>query len=211
MSGQKVKPKKKTRIQQENQERILEAALDVFSANGFRGSTIDMIAQNADMSKPNLLYYFPNKEAIYTTLLHNMLDTWIEPLSAIDPIGDPIEEIRNYISLKLEISRSNPKASQLFAYEILHGAGTIESALRGPFKLRVDQTVETINAWIAQGRLAKVDPYHLIFMIWGTTQHYADFEAQTRVLIGGDLSDDQIFSDAQETLLTVFLQGLMPR
>lgn len=203
--------KKTTRIQKENRERILNAALDIFSANGFRGSTIDMIANKADMSKPNLLYYFANKEAVYTALLHDMLDTWIEPLSAIDPIGDPIEEIRNYIVLKLEISRSNPKASQLFAYEMLQGAGLIDEALRGPLKTRVDETVVTLKRWMAEGRLAKVDPYHVIFMIWATTQHYADFESQTRVLIDGDLGDERVFEAAQSTLLTVFLNGLRPR
>ena len=211
MANPDLKPKKRTRIQKENRERILQAALDIFSAHGFRGSTIDMIAGNADMSKPNLLYYFASKEAVYTALLHDMLDTWIEPLSAIDPIGDPIEEIRNYIILKLEISRSNPKASQLFAYEMLQGAGLIDSALRGPLKRRVDQTVGILRTWMAAGRLAAVDPYHLIFMIWATTQHYADFEAQTRVLIGGDLGDDRVFEAAQSTLLTVFLNGLRPR
>ena len=50
-----------TRIQREKQEVILEAALDVFSREGFRGSTIDQIAEAAGMSKPNLLYYFARK------------------------------------------------------------------------------------------------------------------------------------------------------
>jgi TetR/AcrR family transcriptional regulator len=45
-----------TRIQQRNRKRILEAALEVFSANGFRGSTLDQIAGVAGLSKPNLLY-----------------------------------------------------------------------------------------------------------------------------------------------------------
>ncbi|RYE53864.1 MAG: TetR family transcriptional regulator, partial [Hyphomicrobiales bacterium] len=41
-----------TRIQREKQDIILEAALEVFSAHGFRGSTIDQIAEVAGMSKP---------------------------------------------------------------------------------------------------------------------------------------------------------------
>ena len=59
----------RTRIQQEKRELILEAALEVFSANGFRGSTIDQIAEAAGMSKPNLLYYFRRKEDIHETLM----------------------------------------------------------------------------------------------------------------------------------------------
>ena len=52
----------RTRIQTEKREVILEAALDVFSTHGFRGATIDQIAEAAGMSKPNLLYYFQSKE-----------------------------------------------------------------------------------------------------------------------------------------------------
>ncbi|MCK5501873.1 MAG: TetR family transcriptional regulator, partial [Tritonibacter mobilis] len=55
-----------TRIQKRNRANILEAALDVFSQNGFRGATVDQIASAAGLSKPNLLYYYPSKEAIFT-------------------------------------------------------------------------------------------------------------------------------------------------
>ena len=62
-------PRSKTRIQQENEKRILLAALEVFSQTGFHGATLDRIASAAEMSKPNLLYYFKNKEEIHIALL----------------------------------------------------------------------------------------------------------------------------------------------
>ena len=81
------RPRAQTRIQCEKQEVILEAALDVFSREGFRGATIDQIAEAAGMSKPNLLYYFPRKEEIYQRLLAEMLDVWLAPLREIDSVG----------------------------------------------------------------------------------------------------------------------------
>ena len=50
MEGSAARPR--TRIQTEKREAILQAALDVFSTHGFRGSTIDQIATAAGMSKP---------------------------------------------------------------------------------------------------------------------------------------------------------------
>jgi len=44
-----------TRIQKKNRAAILEAALNVFSAHGFRGATVDQIATEAGLSKSNLL------------------------------------------------------------------------------------------------------------------------------------------------------------
>ena len=65
--------RRRTRIQAEKEERILEAALEVFSSNGFRGSTLDQIADAAEMSKPNLLYYFRTKDIIHRKLIERLL------------------------------------------------------------------------------------------------------------------------------------------
>ena len=105
----------RTRIQQKNRETILDAALEVFAQHGFRGATLDMIAAQAGLSKPNLLYYFPSKEAIHVTLLSQLMDTWLDPLRDLDADGDPIAELRAYVRRKLELSRDYPRQSRLFA------------------------------------------------------------------------------------------------
>ena len=86
-----------TRIQRVKREAILEAGLTVFSEAGFRGATLDRIATEAGLSKPNLLYYYPSKEAIYEALLRGMLDTWLDPLRALDPGGEPVAEILAFV------------------------------------------------------------------------------------------------------------------
>jgi TetR/AcrR family transcriptional regulator len=121
----KEAPEKTTRIQEINRRLILDAALDVFSTYGFRGTTIDQIAERAGMSKPNLLYYFPRKQNIYVTLLEETLTEWLAPLAEIDAEGDPIEQLRKYITLKINMSETHPEASRLFANEVLHGAPAI--------------------------------------------------------------------------------------
>ena len=122
--------RKSSRIQVRNRKRILEAALEVFSTHGYRGATLDQIAAEAGLSKPNILYYFEGKEEIHVTLLNQLLDAWLAPLRAIDPQGEPLDELMGYVHRKLEMSRD------------------------------------------------------LLFSIWATTQHYADFEAQVGVLMG---------------------------
>ncbi|WP_165218171.1 TetR family transcriptional regulator C-terminal domain-containing protein [Affinirhizobium pseudoryzae] len=202
-----AKTQRRTRIQEEKEEKILEAALDVFSAYGFRGATIDQIAEAAGMSKPNLLYYFRTKEAIHRTLLDRMLFTWLEPLRAFDAAGNPESEIRSYIRRKLEMSRDFPRESRLFANEIIQGAQHIEDELKGPLKELVDEKAEVIRAWIRAGKIAKCDPYHLIFSIWSTTQHYADFDVQVQAVLG-EKSGEGRFDDAARFLEELFLRGL---
>lgn len=204
------KTQRRTRIQETKEEAILEAALQVFSTLGFRGSTIDRIAEAAGMSKPNLLYYFPTKEAVHRRLIDRLLETWLQPLRELDADGDPLSEIRGYIRRKIEMARDFPRESRLFANEILHGAPHIGEEMADLKKL-VDDKAKVIRAWIAAGKLQPVDPHHLIFSIWATTQHYADFDVQVRAVLGPALSGEGRFEDAARFLDTLFLGGLKPR
>ena len=210
MTMESAAPPRRTRIQQEKRELILEAALEVFSTHGFRGSTIDQIAEAAGMSKPNLLYYFRRKEDIHETLMERLLDTWLAPLRELDDSGDPIAEIRGYIRRKLEMARDYPRESRLFANEILQGAPRIMPMLEGELKTLVDEKAEIIKGWMRAGKIVKTDPWHLIFAIWATTQHYADFDVQVRAVLGPDRSGEGRFEDAAQFLENLFIHGLAP-
>ncbi|MBO6902390.1 MAG: TetR family transcriptional regulator C-terminal domain-containing protein [Rhizobiaceae bacterium] len=199
-----------TRIQVQKRELILDAALDVFSTNGFRGSTIDQIADAAGMSKPNLLYYFKSKEDIHATLIQRLLETWLAPLHEIDDIGDPLTELKAYIRRKLEMARDYPRESRLFANEILQGAPRIMPLLEGELKSLVDEKAHIIKGWMRDGKIARTDPWHLIFSIWATTQHYADFDVQVRAVLGPDRGGEGRFDDAARFLEQLFLDGLRP-
>ncbi|MBC2884379.1 HTH-type transcriptional regulator RutR [Ochrobactrum sp. CM-21-5] len=200
-----------TRIQGINRRLILDAALEVFSTYGFRGSTVDQIAEKAGMSKPNLLYYFPRKQNIYVTVLEDTLATWLEPLEHIDPDGDPLEELRRYIALKLEMSAKKPEASRLFANEILHGAPAISEFLKGHLKELVDEKAAVIHRWIAEKRIAPVDPYHLIFTIWAVTQHYSDFAVQVSAILGKRADDPNFYEEATRSVSAIILDGIKLR
>jgi TetR/AcrR family transcriptional regulator len=197
-----------TRNQRAKTEAILEAALDVFSTQGFRGATLDAIAEAAGLSKPNLLYYFASKEEVYTRLLDRLLETWLEPLRRLDAAGEPLAEIRAYIRRKLEMARDYPRESRLFANEVLQGAPRIRETLAGPLRTLVDEKAALIRDWSRAGRISRVDPHHLIFSIWAVTQHYADFDAQVRAVLGGD--DPARFHDAERFLVHLYTGGLAP-
>ncbi len=196
-----------TRIQRRNREAILDAALEVFSAQGFRGATLDQIAERAGLSKPNMLYYFASKEAIHEALLAGLLDTWLDPLRALDPKGEPVAEIMAYVHRKLEMSRLYPRESRLFANEMLQGAPRIMAALTGDLKVLVDEKAAVLQDWARQGHIADLPPHHLIFSIWALTQHYADFDVQVRAVLG---EGHDPYAEADSFLDTLFRKLLAP-
>ncbi len=195
-----------TRIQQKNRAAILDAALNVFSAHGYRGATVDQIAAEAGLSKPNLLYYFPSKEAIHTALLTGLLEVWLAPLYELDENGEPLEEILSYVRRKLEMSRDLPRESRLFANELVQGAPRIHNALSSDLKKLVDEKTAILTRWMDQGKIARLHPYHLIFSIWALTQHYADFDVQVRAILG----DEDPFEGAETFVDTLYRRLLTP-
>jgi TetR/AcrR family transcriptional regulator len=196
-----------TRIQQKNSGAILEAALEVFSAQGFRGATLDEIAEVAGLSKPNLLYYFPSKEAIHRALLTELLDIWLDPLRDLDPDGEPVAELLRYVRRKLNLSRDFPRESRLFANEILQGAPRMGEVLGSDLKRLVEAKAGVLTGWMDTGRIARMHPVHLIFAVWALTQHYADFDVQVRAVLG---PGHDPFSEAGEFLDTLFRRLLAP-
>jgi len=209
MSG-RTSPRK-TRTGEANTQRILDAALEVFAAYGFQGARIDQIAIAAGLSKPNLLYYFRTKEALYTAVLRRTLDMWLEPLQELDSLTDPRVALSAYITRKLDYSRSHPTASRLFAMEMLQGAPHLDSALVGNLSCLVEVKSRIIEGWIREGRLRPVDPKHFIFAIWATTQHYADFSTQIRALTGKGLEEDDFYESTRAMLSSILLDGVLPR
>ena len=191
----------RTRIQTRNRETILDAGLEVFSTHGFRGATLDQIADVAGLSKPNLLYYFASKEAIHKAVLSQLLNTWLDPLRAMDAAGDPVTELLTYVRAKLALSRDYPRESRLFANEILQGAPRMRSAIEGDLAALVAEKAVILSSWMDERRIARVHPVHLIFSIWALTQHYADFDVQVRAVLG---PGHDPFAEAEDYLETLF-------
>lgn len=212
MKQQSVKPAtRRSRAVAAKRSTIMDAALEFFSLYGIHGTSLDQVAERADVSKTNLLYYFPSKEDLYVAVLKGILDVWLAPLKALRPDQEPLQAIREYIRLKLEVSRHHPQASRLFCLEMIQGAPLLKEQLKGGLKTLVDEKSAMIERWIAQGHLAPVEPHHLIFMLWATTQHYADFWVQVEAVSGKSLQDDDFFQQTVENVQQVIINGIMPR
>ena len=202
---------KRTRAVSEKRQAILSAALEVFSRLGFHGARVEQVAEQAGVSKTNLLYYFPSKEALYIAVLRQLLDVWLAPLRAFRSDLQPLAAIKEYIRLKLEVSRDHPQASRLFCHEMLQGAPLLKAELTGGLKTLVEEKSAIIAGWIASGKLAAVDPHHLIFMIWTATQHYADFATQVEAVTGATLQDDAFFQRTVDNVQRMIIEGIRVR
>ena len=190
---------------------VLRAALGLFSRFGLHGTSVDQVAARAGVSKSNLLYYFANKEELYVCVLRDLLAVWLAPLREFSAEQDPQHAIGDYIERKLAFSRDSPDASRLFCLEIIQGAPLIRDELERELRELVAAKSAVIQAWITAGRLAPVDPQHLIFVLWAATQHYADFAVQVEAMTGQTLANPVFFEQTVDNVQRIVLQGIAPR
>lgn len=198
---------RKGRIRRGNEAEILRAAEYVFARAGFAGATMAGIAERAAIPKSNLHYYFRSKQAIYRAVLTNTLRLWLSETDGIHPDNDPRTALGDYIRAKMRMSATHRDASRVFASELLRGGGEILDTLREDLRALVERKARIIEGWIAQGRMAPVDPKHLFFTIWASTQTYADFDAQVCAVLGVREMDAAQFEEAAEHLTRLMLRG----
>jgi TetR/AcrR family transcriptional regulator len=172
------------RKRRHNEAKILAAAETVFAERGFAAASTATIARRAGLPKANLHYYFRTKEALYARVLDEILALWIETADVLRPEADPRTALSAYVAAKLAFSRRRPQASKVFANEILHGAPRVRGRLEGDLKAWLEAKSAVLEGWSAAGRMAKVEPKHLFFIIWAATQTYADFDVQVAALLG---------------------------
>ncbi|MFN3724427.1 MAG: TetR/AcrR family transcriptional regulator [Paracoccaceae bacterium] len=199
---------KRTEIRRENERVILQAAEKVFAEAGFGGATMQLIADMAGLPKANLHYYFPTKEALYRQVVRNIFEIWLHAADTFDDAPGPVEGIGGYIEAKMAISRRHPFGSKVWASEVMHGAPVIQDYLETTLRDWTTGRMAVIQRWVDQGKMAPVDPRHLLYMLWSMTQHYADFGHQIETLNGGKPMSDAQWREATETVKSVILRGI---
>lgn len=194
-------------IRRRNEELILQAAADEFVKHGYKGTSVQAIADRVNLPKANLLYYFKSKTGIYKALLKDILTLWNDGFSEQAAMLPPEVVLRNYIVGKMQYSRTHPKESKIFAQEIIQGAPIIADSIQFPMVNWAAGKATIIQSWIDKGLIRPVEPLHLLFLIWGATQFYADFDTEIRLIKGGPLSTEE-FEKAQEFVVDMVLRGL---
>ncbi|EPB6719092.1 TetR family transcriptional regulator C-terminal domain-containing protein [Vibrio fluvialis] len=194
-------------IRRRNQKLILQAAADEFVKHGYKGTSVQAIADRVNLPKANILYYFKSKTGLYKALLQDILTLWNEGFSESAIDSSPQAVLRNYIVGKMRYSRTHPQESKIFAQEIIQGAPVIRDEIQFPVVNWAAGKASVINAWVEQGLIRTVDPLHLLFLIWGATQFYADFDTEIQLIKGAPMSEEE-FEQAQQFLVDMILRGL---
>ncbi|CAG2380086.1 MULTISPECIES: TetR/AcrR family transcriptional regulator [Burkholderia] len=199
--------RRKAHIRESNEAHLLACAEAVFAERGLAGASTAMIAERAGLPKANVHYYFPTKLALYRRVLDDLFEDWHRAAGSFEAGDDPVEAIGGYVRAKMALSQRRPLGSKVWANEIIHGAEHMQDILSQRVKPWFDTRVKVIEGWIARGLLAPIDPHALMYLIWATTQHYADFDAQIRALSGKRAFTKKAFDEKTEQVVQLVIRA----
>lgn len=194
-------------MREETERLILDAAEVVFAESGFGGATMQAIARASGLPKANLHYYFASKEKLYRRVVERIFTIWLEAADSFETSSTPEVALRRYITRKMQLSREHRYGSKVWANEVMHGAPIIQDYLETTLRRWTETRIAVVQRWIDSGTIRDIDPRWLMYMIWATTQHYADFAHQIETLNGGPLDEAQ-WTTATETVCGIILRGI---
>ncbi len=124
--------------------------------------------------------------------------------------ADPRAALGAYIEAKLASSRERPEGSRVFTKEVIAGAPHDGDAITERVRPTLEADVQAVEHWARAGLVKQVDFRHLIFVIWATTQAYADHAAQFARLLGRPALQAADFRAARRTIEAMVLGALRP-
>jgi TetR/AcrR family transcriptional regulator len=190
------------------EDKILDAAEFVFGHFGLRGATTALIAKKAGIAKPQIYYYFEDKEDLYCAILERAMKKWARDIDAIDSNNDLRTVLRSYIHRKIDFSRDNPSLSRIYANEIISGAPFIGNFIEKVSTPQLLDKVTMVEEWIAQGLVKPISPTDLFFCIWAMTQAYADFASQMTIMKKKRQLEEVDYDAAKATIVQLVFGGL---
>ncbi|CAM3653504.1 MULTISPECIES: TetR/AcrR family transcriptional regulator [Pseudomonadaceae] len=198
----------KIEIRRRNVKKILLAAEKVFAEKGYGGTAMADIAEQAELPRSNLHYYFSTKDELYRAVLLDLLEVWKQDAQCFELFDDPRVVLSSYIRAKMNHSRTRPHGSKVWANEIIHGAPMLGETLDDSLYTWAKMKEAKIRQWVEAKRILTVEPSALLYMIWASTQHYADFSHQVGVLNDHQPLSDVQFERAVQTVTAVILRGI---
>ena len=171
---------------------------------------MQMIADGAGLPKANIHYYFESKERLYRRVVECIFEIWSGAAASFEQSEDAAEALQFYIKQKMQISRLHGNGSKVWANEVMQGAPIINDFLQTVLQDWTDGRIKTIQSWVDQGRIKPINPRWLLYMIWATTQHYADFAHQIKTLNQEEVLSLNQWHEGTETVFKIIRGKIVP-
>lgn len=192
--------------------RVLRAAAEVFSSQGYDAASISAIADRAGVSKANIFHHFKSKAALYRQVLRDACQSFSDAIDAASRLeDDDAARLRAYASRRLCDYIEDPMSSRLVLRALTSdGADADIQPVRDDFAASFHRLVELIRAGQTAGQLrADVSPALVAVLVNAGNVFYAQTRPLLRHFRDIDFADDAQSYSAQ--MMDILLRGILAR
>lgn len=203
------------RAQQADQTRarILQAAITVFTRDGYSGGRIEKISAEAESNDRMIYYYFGSKEKLFVTVLEHTYEQFnrAESLLSLDP-STPVQTLRQLVGFVWDYYVSHPEFVAILSIENLHkGKHARQSGeLRRLSGEAVGVLRPIIDAGQAQGLFRQdLDIKHVYLMIASLCYFYNSNLHTLSSFLGQDMAAEEERTDWLAFIQDLVMRGVM--
>lgn len=198
--NQEVSGIKKRLTSDSKRSAILEAAEFEFALKGYEGTTIQSIADRANFTKRQVLYFFTNKKTLYSEILNQIFKHWRSEDFSMWP-GQPTEVFEEYMEHLLEQARTNPTHNKFVINEMMRGAPVFKENRRQQDVLKLTrQRIMRMQEWIDQGLIRDLDPKFFLFFLWSMQHFFVVFEPEVAMFLDKEKLSKSDWSDIKDQM-----------
>jgi len=187
--------------EKQTEEKILDAAAEVFEEKGMDGARMQEIADRAGINKSLLHYYYRNKEklfkSVFNLLAKRMFSKFLDHFKTDMPFED---KIRMFYKEHISFIQKNPKLPAFIINEISKNPKLISELFDTTYLTDVRRNlIEQYEQEVKEGKYISCDPYQLMTNIISLSIFPFLGRGIIEVLIGEDKRDFDTFTEERKS------------
>jgi len=187
----------------EKYQKIIQAATKVFAQKGFYNSKVADVAKEAKVADGTIYLYFKNKDDLLISIFENSMDTFTgEVQKIVEGVSDPVEKLRRFIKLHLELVRQNQDTAQVLQIELRQSSKFMKEYAATKFRDYLNRISMILEEGQEKGVFRKdINPFIVKRAIFGAVDEMAlDWVLMKKKKYSMEEVDDQLCS--------MFIEGL---
>jgi len=193
------------------EQKILDAAQNVFMKKGMDGSRMQEIADEAGINKALLHYYFRTKQKLFEAIFKQLIKKAFPSIKELIFSTIPIEEkIGIFVDKYLDLLIKNPYLPMFILKEINRDPQFLASVIKGQ-GANPDEVLKVFEKEMEKGTIRRMDPRHLFINILGLSIFpVAARPLMTEIFFDGNKGDYKKFlRERKDTVKEFILNSIM--
>ena len=192
------------------QQKLLDAAIEAFSKNGFKGTSTRDIAERAGVHHPLITYHFKNKDQLWRAAADRIFSEFNTALAKAlsdsnehDPKARFVSMIRAYVSF----AHAQPALHKVMAQEASYSNARLDWLTETYLRPFFESTVEHIRQLQDTGIAPQGNPALLFHMIRISAGGLLALGQEIEGTSGVNIASEETLEELADMIVRVFLPG----